>query len=376
MIVLSLFLFSRLLVILSAQVAWSHFAKAETPNPLPAHERLDDLFYRADAVWYTCVARDHYYYWVDASGGVNGNVAFFPVFPWLMRAAHYMVPDWPLAGHLVANVMLLIACFLLWELAELELRSRTAAAWALAFMLLCPGTAWFSMIFSESTFLLLFLVLILGCRRRHWWVVAAAGYLLALTRVVGILACLFVALEALSEWLERRRAGGVAPTPGEYARWLLAAAAPALGHASFLLSMQVYFGDWRAQHNVLVSGWPQNAHPVAPWTAFLREIAPMHTGKWVIIYGLLLGGIALSALSLRALRRPSYPVVAFALLFIYVTAANHSPMARYLSVVVPVHLTLAWIATRVPWLGGALMAASAGLMCLITGLMVNGYVFY
>ena len=51
-------------------------------------------------------------------------------------------------------------------------------------------------------------------------------------------------------------------------------------------------------------------------------------------------------------------------------------MARYLSVLVPIHRTLTWIAVNRPWLGGLLLSASGGLMCVITGLMVNGYVFY
>ena len=380
-VILALFSISRLLILLSAQVAWSHFAK--TSDSLPLHYHLSDLFNRADAAWYLGVARDGYHYQRDPVTGVaDGNLGFYPVFPFLVWFVHHAVPDWLAAGHLVANTMLFIACFLLWELAVRELRSPIAAGWTVAFALFCPGAAWFSMAFSESSFLLLFLVVMLSCRNRHWLLAAVAGYLLALTRTVGVLVSVFVAAEVLTNWLELRRSAsypGVHQSPHARfwdVRWLLAIAAPVLGYATFLLFMQVRFGDWHAQHYVLANRWPDNAHLSFPWTAIARDWAPMHASKRGIIYGLLAGGTVLSALSYKALRRWSYPAVAFALMLIYVTAANHSPMARYLSVVVPIHLTLAWLATRLPWLGGLFLGASCALMCLITGLMVNGYVFY
>ena len=61
--------------------------------------------------------------------------------------------------------------------------------------------------------------------------------------------------------------------------------------------MQVRFGDWHAQHNVLANRWPDNAHLSWPWTAIRRDWAPMRNGKRAIIYGLLAGGTQLSALS-------------------------------------------------------------------------------
>ena len=378
--ILGLFFISRLLVLLSAQVAWNHFAK--TSDSLPPHHNPADLFNRADAAWYVSVARDGYHYAREPVTGVaDGNLGFYPVFPFFVRIVHLAVPDWLTAGHLVANTALLIACFLLWELAERELGSPTAAGWAVAFALFCPGAAWLSMVFSESSFLLLFLVVMLSCRRRRWLAAAVAGYFLALTRTVGVLACVFVAVEVLTDWLELRRgasSGADRPTltPAQSARWLLAMIAPVLGYATFLLFMQVHFVDGQAQHNSWANRWPDNAHVAFPWTAIMRDWKPMHNSKRVIIYGLLAAGTLLSALSYQALRRWSYPAVSMALLLIYVTAANHSPMARYLSVLVPVHLTLAWLAMRLPRLGGLCLAASCGLMCLITGLMVNGYVFY
>lgn len=381
--IVGVFLLSRLLIAVTAQVAWDHFGK--TPlhpgeGPLPSGS-LIQLFRRADTYWYADVADKGYHYQAGPTASeVEGNLGFYPVYPLLVRTVRMLVPDTLLAGHLVSNAMLLAACFLLWELARLELGSEGGAAWTVAFVLFCPGAAWFSMVFSESTFLLLLVAVIWGCRRERWLLAAGAGFLLALTRAVGVVAVVFVALEVWANWRAHRRAGGPAFDATGGAVRALAVAAPALGYLSFLAFLRWRFGDWHAQHNLMVAKWPVNAHLVTPWAAVAREWPVMHNSKRVIIYGLLLGGVLLSALSYPLLRRRlSYPALAFALLTMYVIATYHSPMARYLSVVVPIHLTLGALAVRSPsrgLLSWALLAASTVVMLGVTAAMVNGYTFY
>ena len=117
-----------MLVILSAQVAWNHFAKFPESERLLPHQTLSDLFDRAVANWYLGVASGGYRYQVDPrTGTADGNLGNNPVFRLLVRMAHGVVSVWLTAGHLVANVTMLIACFLLWELAQRELGSPLAA---------------------------------------------------------------------------------------------------------------------------------------------------------------------------------------------------------------------------------------------------------
>jgi hypothetical protein len=369
-VVLALFLISRLLIVLTGQFAWDHLPK-KPPGELPPHQTTADLFDRLDSGWYRSVARDGYQYERDpATGAATGNLAFYPVFPFFVRVAHLLVSDWLIAAYLAANVIALIACFLLWELGKHEL-SEAAGGWAVAFALFCPGSASFSFSFSEGSFLLFFLLQILSCRRQNWLIAALAGYFVALTRAVGLLTVIFVALEILSVWLDRNRE----KIGTKKLSWscLLALAAPVLGHVSFFVFMQWRFGDWHAQHHIVENLWPDSAHLSLPWSAIARDWAPMEPSKRVLIYGMLVGGLVLSAMSYRALRRWSYPAISLALILICIIATNHSPMARYLSVLVPLHLTLAALAVQRPWLGGVLLSASAGLMCLITALLVNCY---
>lgn len=378
--ILAVFLFSRLVVAMTGLVAWNHFGNQPPPpgfDPLP-HGSLPQLFLRADAVHYLELTDRGYYYEPDPdSGWYGGNLGFYPVYPLLVRAARLLVPNTLLAGYLVSNALLLAACFLLWEVALLEFRSTTAAAWTLGFLLFCPGAAWLSMVFTESPFLLWLLGLVWSCRRQHWWLAAAAGLLLPLTRAVGVVTVVFVALEIWTDWRERQRDGAGRLGAADRLARAVAVAAPVVGYLAFFVFLYLRFGDWHAQHKVVACAWPANAQLVAPWTAIARDWAMMHNGKRLIIYGLLAAGYALAVLSWLASRRPSYPALALALITMCVVATNHTPLPRYLSVVVPLHLTLGWLATRSAGFGWAALGASAALMVFITGVMVsNGYVFY
>lgn len=378
--IFALFLLSRLLVAVTGQLAWNYLpiCPQRPSDPPLTHGNLMELFVRYDARYYLSLVDNGYAYHLDPdTNQATGNVGFYPLYPLLVRAVRLLVPSTLTAGYLVSNALLLAACFLLWELAKLELRSPRAALWAVAFLLFCPGSAWLSMVFTESCFLLLLLTVMWGCRRRRWLLVAGAAFLLSLTRAIGVVALVFIVLEVWTDWRERRYAGQPpAFDAAGYAARALAVAAPVLGYVAFYVFLQVRFGDWHAQHKLLASNWPVNAQLVTPWAAIAREWPAMHNGKRLIIYGLLTGAVILSALSLRVLRRPSYPAVALALITMCVIATYHSPMARYLSVVAPLHLTLGGLAAASRPVGWVLLPASAALMVGLTAAAVNGFLFF
>lgn len=385
-LILALFLVSRLLVAAAALLFWHHLphspVKPGDPG-LPPANRFVDLFRRADANHYTTLIEHGYYHQQDPlTGKLSSNTGFYPLYPAaaaLVRALS-AITDAVVAGHLVSNACLLGAVFLLWRLAELELGSWAGAGWTVAFALFSPGGAWLSMVFTESLFLLTLVAYLLAIRRGLWGWAAVAGVALALTRTVGILAVAFAAWEVGREgWLRVRVRipPRVVFSPAGGLMRALALGAPVLGYLALKVYFWRQFGDWQAQHHALEANWPENAHFSWPWTAILREWAPMHASKRLIIYGLLAAALALLTFTRRATSRWSYTILGTVMIGICLTNANHSPMARYLSVVVPLHLTLGWLALRLHVaVTTGLLVISAAAMALITGLMVNGYVFY
>src|SRR5215208_6999135 len=150
---------------------------------------------RWDSVWYLGIAHDGY--------GSDGSVAFFPLYPLLVR---FFAPTGDpaallFASYLVSLGALLGALYLLRRLAELELGPDAArrALWLLA---LFPGALWLGVPYSESLFLLLSVGAFYAARTGRWaWAGSCAG-LASATRSAGIL--LLVPL-AVIWWRSRPR---------------------------------------------------------------------------------------------------------------------------------------------------------------------------
>ncbi len=154
---------------------------------------------RQDALWYLRIA--------DAGYRTDdGSAAFFPLYPLVISVLALPLGGHPLAaGLLVSNAAFLGALIVLYLLgrSELdELRARRAVVYAAVF----PAALFFLAPYSESLFLLLALVTFWGARRRRWWVAGLAGAGAALTRNVGVILALPIAIEAVQQWADSRPA--------------------------------------------------------------------------------------------------------------------------------------------------------------------------
>ncbi|UEC40108.1 hypothetical protein [Methanothrix sp.] len=144
-----------------------------------------------DSGWYHGIAKNGYLT-VDISK--QSEFAFFPLYPLFMRGLGQIIGDVDLAGIVISNVSLLIACIILYRLAKLD-ADEAFALRSVKFMMLFPTAFIYSGIFTES----LFLALALGCfyysRLGKWYLVGILGFCLTLTRSLGILILLPMAYE-------------------------------------------------------------------------------------------------------------------------------------------------------------------------------------
>jgi hypothetical protein len=126
------------------------------------------------------------------------SCAFDPLWPLLVRwSSPLFGGSHVLTGMVLANLFSLAAwAFFYWLVVKGW--GKTAAKWALAFLIAFPGSVFFQFNYTESLFLLLVLVLWWGLseERFGWcWIVAS---LLPLTRGVGVFAVLPIAWHALA----------------------------------------------------------------------------------------------------------------------------------------------------------------------------------
>ncbi len=147
---------------------------------------------RWDANWYRDIAARGYQFTADK----QTNVAFFPAYPMLLRAAHVVVGSrkdmwWMASGMVVANLSLLGCLIYLFQLARLEFDEETARR-AVLYLLIFPTTLFLSAVYSESTFLLFLIGSFYHARKRAWWWAGLLGIGATLCRPPGVL--IFVGL--------------------------------------------------------------------------------------------------------------------------------------------------------------------------------------
>ena len=201
---------------------------------------------RWDAWWYLSVAQRGY--WFDPDG--KSNVAFFPLFPLVIRAMTAVVGNPVVAGLLVANLAAVGAVVALWIWVREE-RGEAAAERASLWLLVFPFSFFFHTVYAESLFFFLVTLAFLAARRRRWPLAGLCGGLAALTRPMGVL--LFPAF-AFGLWRERRDGRGVRAAD---AAALLLVPAGLAGYAAYLWAA---FGDPLAFWNAHASGWSVRVH--------------------------------------------------------------------------------------------------------------------
>ncbi len=203
----------------------------------------------------------------------------------------------------------------------------------------------------------------------------------------------FLFLEAVQQWWERRRlrarpdadATSAEPFPAPRRRWwqvsrwpwrtraALAVLGPVAGQASYLLFLQIRFGDWRAQQKTMAAGWKGGGGPDWPWNALVTQWN--HLDRIFVDISMPLLGIvlALAMIGLFTLKRVSYAALVIALAVLYVSATPGDSVTRYLCTLAPVFIVLAQLAERSRLLEATALVFSVAVMTILTVLRANGY---
>jgi Mannosyltransferase (PIG-V) len=239
---------------------------------------------RFDAGWYGGIALDGYSF--EGRFDKQQNVAFFPAFPMLMRAAGYPlgafakgVPKerrmarmlW--GGVTVSLIAFAWAAVYLWRLARDTIGEDRAGA-AVALLAAYPFSVFFSAPYTESVFLLGAVATIYHFRRGELVPAAAWGLLVGLTRPNGCFLSIVLALLIL----EKLRIREIAKFPNsQISKLLAAAAAPGVG-------MLIY----SAYVNHLTGAWFGWARLHEAWGRSYSGLAPVERAYgWITDEGLL-----------------------------------------------------------------------------------------
>ena len=292
-----------------------------------------NMWARWDSGWYLDIAKHGY----NPIPGEQPNVAFFPLYPSLLRVVHDVVPlrndaGWFSIGIILSNAALLIALIYFYRLITLDY-GRPVAARAVLYLCVFPTTLFLSAVYSESLFLALVVTTFYYARTTRWFVSGALAAAGALCRPLGVLLIIPLAVEYLSQkefqWRQIKADCLV----------LILAPLALAGHLTFL---RWRFGGWDAISQAeTMEGW--NRHLTAPWNTLWYSIIHINSSKGYHGAVELFFAIVLLALTIFACYRlrPSYAAYAAASLLFITSWGTLISTPRFALVVFPAVMGLA-----------------------------------
>lgn len=174
--------------------------------------------------------------WYVHEGDPRLHIVFLPFYPALCRALHLATGMSALAAADAVSNLALIGCgAAMYRLAELD-GGAAIGRRAMLLTLFCPMTYFYSIPYTESTFLLLTLLAVLCARRGRFAWAVAFGAMAANARIVGMAVAVPIFWELLRAERQKR---GAALDAGSVLLCALKVLPVGLGLALYL------FGNWR-----------------------------------------------------------------------------------------------------------------------------------
>ena len=163
-----------------------------------------------DANNYQRIAIGGYSYHVE-NGSDYTTLAFFPLYPWLIRCINFMFRNEIVSGLVVSALLYSGSCCFLYRLMSRDY-SRSTAIRAITYISVFPHSLFLGVMMNESTLLFTLCAGFYFIREHKWPLVGIFGALAALSRLAGILLAIPAAVEWLEEYkiLDKLRSGKIA----------------------------------------------------------------------------------------------------------------------------------------------------------------------
>ena len=341
---LEIMIASRLLLIAAAWIA-NYYQKN------PTYQRyidqgyqftprwLIDMWCRWDSGWYLSIAGGGY----DAGaalGEAYSNMAFFPLYPYLVKLLTFWLPDsfrspalLLTVGLVLSNVCFFLSLALLYYLTMRLLGDEKIAERAVFLLVSLPAAYIFSAFYTESLYLFLSLCVCIAAERDRWFLSALFAALAALTRANGFLIAL------VPGWIYLARRGRDFRKIGwRWLGFLLVPAALAVHFYTLYLKTGNFFAFFEAQ-----KAWARGT--VAPLQIVIEFLAAFNDAQPQV--GILdrICFVAFLLLSVRMIVRceklRAYGIYALGLMAAYGASGLMYSMTRYTAVVFPVLIYVA-----------------------------------
>lgn len=274
--------------VLSRKIVRSH----TSPSSLSGNIWLD-IWGVWDTGWYLDISQHGYTSGaLDQLGIHQTNIAFFPLYPLLMRFLGSIVGNHYIAGLIISNFCLIVSCFYLYRLVRLD-SDEASALKSVKYLLLFPVSFIFSGVFTESLYLTLTLMCFYYARTYKWQLVGITGFFLSLTRSVGVLVVLPLLYEGLMQLLKENEDLKSFKNSRDKILPLFYLSLIPLGIISFMIFNYYLTGDFMAFAHAQVMWQRHTANPLLVlingyhgnlYTAFEAAFATIFIYMFILFY--------------------------------------------------------------------------------------------
>ena len=355
---------SRVIVVIVAELAALFIGDRGAAHPASVARASLDVWSRWDGAHYLAIAHDGYR---------GANLAFFPLYPVLIRAVVTFAGNPVVAAIAISNVSLLVALAFLRRVSA-DVFDDGVASRAIFYTATFPTAVFFSAAYTESLFLALSVATFFYLRRRNWLIAGFLGGLAALTRVEGVLLLAPFAIEVFehrralnASGMRLDRASRNAPAVG--------ALMIVFGLVTFMLLSALLSGDPLYFAHVQAH-W--NRHPAWPWASIersLHEIVTSHDPPTLAVQSIeLCFALATIALVVYGARLLPWSFTAYAACSLLVPLFTGSLMSteRFSLTLFPIFMVLG-VAGRRPFVDSAIRTISLPLLGAFTLLFAAAY---
>lgn len=324
-----------------------------------------DSWMRWDANHYRNLAELGYHGYVE--DGEHLFLVFFPLYPWLVRLLHHVIPSYELAGLALSSACYVAGCFVLAKLTTEDFGRKTAVT-ALGLFSAYPFAFFFGAFYTESLFLLLSVTTFYLIRRHRWLWAGLVSALAAMTRMHGMLLTMAALVEYVTaeKPLEKLRTKNWQALGYDLWRKVLPLGLVLAGVGAYLWLNYDVAGDPFKFSFYQRDHWYQGFEPLP---SCLRTIWETLLGNWngELMYTVWGPDLAMFAVGLGVLiygvRRLPPTWAAYLLLCLLVNYSLSWPLScgRYMACAFPLFVTVA-VACRKRPMAAALLTVFSAIM--------------
>ena len=336
--------------------------------------KLTDLFVELtkwDSHHYIGIAEKGY----QNEGDPRFHIVFYPLYPLIVRGLSYLFGgSVRVAAFVEPNIFMALSIAVMYKLLRIDFSQKTTIT-AILLLIFNPFAFFFSLPFTESTFLFLSLLFMFMLKKENWLAAGICGFFAALTKNFGLIFIIPYGVHLITVACKRHY------KEKDFISKLLPAFLVLAGFGVYLIINKVVTGNWFQFMIYQKEHWYNEISCILKnvtnhFRWFISENASPDK-KWFLWFGNVSAAVlTMTAVFIKHKKMPFlYNIYALAYLFLTLTVSWLLSGARYLMASFPAYIAYALALDDYKWLRWTVIAVEYILgIAVMTAFLMNAYI--